>query len=279
MSGPAQEQPQGEPDALRRLAQHLLDVADGIASSAAVLSAVRADLADAVWQGAAAAAFEPYLEELPARFDRIAASYRAAGRALADYAPRLARAQTDAAASFRAASSALQRLSATAQEARESRDDSAADRVARAEARVAEQRRDEVVRHWRRDAASCAEALLDAAALAEAAGAGPAGSATSTRADAAAVGEVALSVVSGVAALVSGVCSLVAFAWAGRGGGSDLRSDLDAAADEGVLSGRAGSQSGQLMARALEVSADELATAGRVVVVDVKPEGGSAPRP
>ena len=278
MSSPAPrgaQPPVGDPDALRALAGRLLDTADGLAASAAVLTAVRADLADAVWQGEAARAFAPFLADLPPRFDRIASSYRAAGRALADYAPRLAQAQADAASAFGAAARALTRLGEVARaagpaggpEAEETAAQRGAERMARAESRAAEDRRTEVMAAWRRDAAACAEALLDAAELAEEAGTGPGTPARSVREEASGAGDGALSVVAGMAALVSGVCSLVAFALRPGAGSGSLADQVAAGQADGSLAGRADTPEGRSVAAALLASADDVAARGTTTVL------------
>jgi hypothetical protein len=99
----------GDPDQVRVLAGGFHSFADDVDTQNALLKALRSD-STGVWEGPAADAFRPHLEDLPPKLDKLVSSYREAGDALSVYAPRLASAQAEAVAALQKATEALTRL-------------------------------------------------------------------------------------------------------------------------------------------------------------------------
>jgi uncharacterized protein YukE len=99
----------GDPVQVKVLASAFHNFAHDVDSQNSLLKALKADTTG-VWEGPAADAFRPHLDDLPPKLDKLVTSYREAGDALVTYAPKLAHAQDEALAALHKATEAMARL-------------------------------------------------------------------------------------------------------------------------------------------------------------------------
>ena len=99
----------GDPGQVKVLAHAFHSFADDVDGQNSLLKALKADTTG-VWEGPAADAFRPHLDDLPPKLDKLVRSYRETGDALTTYAPKLQTAQDDALAALKKATEAMTRL-------------------------------------------------------------------------------------------------------------------------------------------------------------------------